>query len=358
MKTNGSPLIVAIPEGGTERRQDSLLDQTLLGETHSFSFCLSQLLSAFCSEFQFEICHYWSVGGMPCLSPRTRTRTRGPRIKTPFSVQQQSRPDEEVERWKAEKECPEVATLFKTWIHIAGFFSEGHILSRIWYPWRNRCWPCLSTSAWSELSQQWSWIFGSWRWGHKTAPDFFAYKISSNFSLQAAYCISFFALLQQFTYISSGPPESVEEEKWQVQDEEFDIEKEDDNSSELPLQKLRPAYSLLGPISKVPRPQSTSTKDRREQLSTSNKSNPDIAASFQSFANSILKLEEAKLEMHLDSEHLLVEREARQLDLQLKHTEMLLDTQLEITKLLTTQTWKWKAKTRKQDWNPMVSNWC
>ncbi len=97
----------------------------------------------------------------------------------------------------------------------------------------------------------------------KNSPDFFAYKISSNFSLQAAYCISFFALLQQFTYISSGLPESVEEEKWQVQDEEFDIEKEDDNSSELPLQKLRPAYSLLGPISKVPRPRSTSTKDRR-----------------------------------------------------------------------------------------------
>jgi hypothetical protein len=97
----------------------------------------------------------------------------------------------------------------------------------------------------------------------QNSPDFFAYKISSNFSLQAAYCISFFALLQQFTYISSGPPESVEEKKWQVQDEEFDVEKEDDNSSELPLQKLRPAYSLLGPISKVPRPRSTSTKDRR-----------------------------------------------------------------------------------------------
>ncbi|KAH9569763.1 hypothetical protein CY35_02G008100 [Sphagnum magellanicum] len=134
--------------------------------------------------------------------------------------------------------------------------------------------------------------------------------------------------LKQFTYVSSGPPESVEEEKWQVQDEEFDIEKEDDNSSELPLQKLRPAYSLLGPISKVPRPRSTSTKDRRQQLRTSNKSNPDIMASFQSFANSVSKLQEAKLEMHRDSERLLVEREARRLDLQLKHTEMLLDTQL------------------------------
>ncbi len=44
--------------------------------------------------------------------------------------------------------------------------------------------------------------------------------------------------------------------------------------------------------------------------------------------------------MHRDSERLLVEREARRLDLQLKHTEMLLDTQLEITKLLTTQTWR------------------
>jgi hypothetical protein len=44
--------------------------------------------------------------------------------------------------------------------------------------------------------------------------------------------------------------------------------------------------------------------------------------------------------MHRDSERLLVEREARQLDLQLKHTEMPFDTQLEITKLLTTQTWK------------------
>lgn len=30
------------------------------------------------------------------------------------------------------------------------------------------------------------------------------------------------------------PEESVEEEKWQVQDEEFDIEKEDDNSSDCP----------------------------------------------------------------------------------------------------------------------------
>jgi hypothetical protein len=28
-------------------------------------------------------------------------------------------------------------------IHIAGFFSEGHSLSRIWYPCRNRCRPCL-----------------------------------------------------------------------------------------------------------------------------------------------------------------------------------------------------------------------
>jgi hypothetical protein len=44
--------------------------------------------------------------------------------------------------------------------------------------------------------------------------------------------------------------------------------------------------------------------------------------------------------MHRDSERLLVERETRQLDLQLKHTEMLVDTQLDITKLLTTQTWK------------------
>ncbi len=295
---------------------------------------------------------------MPCLSPRTRTRTRGPRIKTPFSVQQQSRPDEEVERWKPEKECPEVATLFKTWIHIAGFFSEGHRLSRISYPWRNRCWPCLSTSAWPEFSQQWSWIFGSWRWGYKTAPTSLPTRFPATFPYKLHIAFHLFALLQQFTYISSGPPESVEEEKWQVQDEEFDIEKEDDNSRELPLQKLSPAYSLLGPISKVPRPRSTSTKDRRQQLSASNKSNPDIVASFQSFANSILKLEEAKLEMHQDSERLLVEREARQLDLQLKHTEMLLDTQLEITKLLTTQTWKWKVKTRKQDWNPMVSNWC
>ncbi|CAK9277374.1 unnamed protein product [Sphagnum jensenii] len=147
-------------------------------------------------------------------------------------------------------------------------------------------------------------------------------------------------VLDQSSLSSEAGSLVPEEEKWQVQDEEFDVEKEDDNSSELPLQKLRPAYSLLGPISKVQRPRSTSTKDRRQQLSTSNKSNPDIVASFQSFANSILKLEEAKLEMHCDSERLLVEREARQLDLQLKHTEMLLDTQLEITKLLTTQTWK------------------
>ncbi len=73
----------------------------------------------------------------------------------------------------------------------------------------------------------------------KQPPTSLPTRFPATFSLQAAYCISFFALLQQFTYVSSGPPESVEEEKWQVQDEEFDIEKEDDNSSELSLQKAQ-----------------------------------------------------------------------------------------------------------------------
>jgi len=165
-------------------------------------------------------------------------------------------------------------------------------------------------------------------------------RFPATFSLQAAYCISFFALLQQFTYVSSGPPESVEEENGKFRMRNLILRKKMTTQVNCPCKKLRPAYSLLGPVSKVPRPRSTSTQDRRQQLSTFNKSNPDIVASFQSFANSISKLQEAKLEMHRDSERLLVEREARQLDLQLKHTQMLLDTQLEITKLLTTQTWK------------------
>jgi hypothetical protein len=62
-------------------------------------------------------------------------------------------------------------------------------------------------------------------------PATFPYKLHIAFHF-LLYCSS------SHTFFS-GPPESVEEEKWQVQDEGFDIEKEEDNSSELPLQKAQ-----------------------------------------------------------------------------------------------------------------------
>lgn len=70
----------------------------------------------------------------------------------------------------------------------------------------------------------------------------------------------------------------------------------------------------------------------------------EVAASIRSFADSILKLERAKMEMFKDSERLRAEMEARRVDMELKRTEIIMNTQLEIAKLLSGKTKKKKLK--------------
>ncbi|GLJ14812.1 hypothetical protein SUGI_0240810 [Cryptomeria japonica] len=70
----------------------------------------------------------------------------------------------------------------------------------------------------------------------------------------------------------------------------------------------------------------------------------EVAASIRSFADSIMKLERAKMEMLKDSERIRAEMEARRVDMELKRTEIIMNTQLEIAKLLSGKTKKKKLK--------------
>lgn len=60
----------------------------------------------------------------------------------------------------------------------------------------------------------------------------------------------------------------------------------------------------------------------------------EIAASIRSFAESLLRLEKAKLDLLKDAERRRSELEARRLETELKRTEIVMSTQLEIAKLL------------------------
>eukprot|EP00250_Pteridium_aquilinum_P009205 c18513_g1_i1 orf=549-1829(+) len=60
----------------------------------------------------------------------------------------------------------------------------------------------------------------------------------------------------------------------------------------------------------------------------------EVLASIRTFAESILKLEHAKMEMYKDAERLRAEAEARRADLELRRTQMIMNTQLEIAKFL------------------------
>lgn len=70
----------------------------------------------------------------------------------------------------------------------------------------------------------------------------------------------------------------------------------------------------------------------------------EVAASIRSFADSIMKLERAKMEMLKDSERIRAEMEARRVDMELRRTEIIMNTQLEIAKLLSGKTKKKKLK--------------
>lgn len=73
----------------------------------------------------------------------------------------------------------------------------------------------------------------------------------------------------------------------------------------------------------------------------------EVAASIRSFTDSILKLERAKMEMFKDSERIRAEMEARRVDMELKRTEIIMNTQLEIAKLLSGKGKKKKLKKEK-----------
>lgn len=60
----------------------------------------------------------------------------------------------------------------------------------------------------------------------------------------------------------------------------------------------------------------------------------EVADSIRMFADSILKLEQAKMQMFKNSERLRAETEARHVEMELKRTEIIAKTQLEIAKLL------------------------
>lgn len=63
-------------------------------------------------------------------------------------------------------------------------------------------------------------------------------------------------------------------------------------------------------------------------------SSSEVAESIRSFADSILKLEQAKMEMYKDSERLRAETEVRRGEMELKRTEIIAKTQLQIARLL------------------------
>eukprot|EP01018_Ginkgo_biloba_P007290 Gb_10581 [translate_table: standard] len=75
-------------------------------------------------------------------------------------------------------------------------------------------------------------------------------------------------------------------------------------------------------------------------------SSSEVAESIRSFADSILKLEQAKMEMYKDSERLRAETEVRRGEMELKRTEIIAKTQLQIARLLSGKTGKRKLANR------------
>ncbi|XP_057845358.1 trihelix transcription factor ASIL2 isoform X2 [Cryptomeria japonica] len=72
----------------------------------------------------------------------------------------------------------------------------------------------------------------------------------------------------------------------------------------------------------------------------------ELAESIRSFADTIVKLEHAKMRMYKDSERLRAETEVRRGELELKRTEMIAKTQLQIARLLSGKNGKRKLADR------------
>eukprot|EP01018_Ginkgo_biloba_P014665 Gb_06471 [translate_table: standard] len=132
-----------------------------------------------------------------------------------------------------------------------------------------------------------------------------------------------------------------------IDNDDGDGDNQDDASNTLPQRK--PVGVVAGESDETSTPRSKSahlqaggtskpSAKHRKHLSK------EVAASIRSFADSILKLEKAKMEMFKDSERLRAEMEARRVDMELKRTEIIMNTQLEIAKLLSGKIKKKKFK--------------
>eukprot|EP00252_Welwitschia_mirabilis_P020529 TRINITY_DN5057_c0_g1_i1.p1 TRINITY_DN5057_c0_g1~~TRINITY_DN5057_c0_g1_i1.p1 ORF type:complete len:383 (+),score=102.51 TRINITY_DN5057_c0_g1_i1:330-1478(+) len=109
---------------------------------------------------------------------------------------------------------------------------------------------------------------------------------------------------------------------------------QDDGSNTLPNKKESIAFDTdtSTPRSKIANAGEGSRKgysSKRRKTMTN-----EVAESIRFFADSILKLEQAKMEMFKDSERLRAEMEMRRTEMELKRTEIIAKTQLQIAKLL------------------------
>eukprot|EP00249_Psilotum_nudum_P014017 c24621_g1_i1 orf=419-1558(+) len=123
------------------------------------------------------------------------------------------------------------------------------------------------------------------------------------------------------------PEEEEEEEELQ------DVESNHENASNTmpPKESGTPESDISTPVNKGVRVSGAnlkSTAKQRKQISN------EVAASIKTFADSILKLEQAKMELYKDTERLRAEAEARRAELELRRTEIIMNTQLQIAKLL------------------------
>lgn len=130
-------------------------------------------------------------------------------------------------------------------------------------------------------------------------------------------------------FIEGNRDMMVVEAEGQMQDSN-----QEDGSNTLPNRKESAAVDsdTSTPRSKIANAGEGSGKghsSKRRKNSTS-----EVAESIRSFADSILKLEQAKMEMYKDSERLRAETEVRRGEMELKRTEIIAKTQLQIARLL------------------------
>lgn len=76
---------------------------------------------------------------------------------------------------------------------------------------------------------------------------------------------------------------------------------------------------------------------RRNDFKRRKSSDCGLGESIRLLASSVMKIEEARMEMHRDSERLRVEAEIKRAEMELKRTEIMARTQLQIAKLLATR---------------------